>query len=68
MEAQSRSPYMTRNEVADYFRCSTDTVDRMCRDKKITAVSAVIGSMRRILILRSSVYAILPPELPEQND
>lgn len=64
MEAQFKSPYMTRNEAAEYLLVSTDTIDRMCRDGKLKAVKVAIRSLGRIRILRSSVYAILPPDLP----
>ncbi len=67
MTATMKHEWLTRTEVADYLRCSTDTVDRMLirstepkQPGKLRYSIGLIGTVKRVRIVAADVYASLP--------
>lgn len=67
---QSKSPWMTRREAAEYLRKSTDSLDRLLAGGKFRFNR--MGVRREIRIWAKDIIAYCPPpegeELPEFSD
>jgi DNA binding domain, excisionase family len=58
VSAQNESALLTRQEAADYLKCSAKTIDRLCEDGKLTKIHT---SRRGIRIRVSEIKALLEP-------